>query len=94
MQKFDQEFKQNAVKLALEKGNVKQIAQDLGVGKSTLDKWVSQYRSGLLKSGGISPEQEEIRRLRREVNILRQERDILKKAMSIFSSKQVGNSNL
>jgi transposase len=85
-QKFDQEFRDNAVKMALErKVSQKQLAEDLGVGKSTLAKWISAYRKGHKVASGESPEQKEIRQLKRELDVLREERDILKKAMAIFS---------
>lgn len=86
---FDQEFKEKAVRLALEK-KVKRndLANDLGIGKSTLSKWISEYRKGHPISSGLSPEQKEIKRLQKEIDILKEERDILKKAMAIFSFPQ------
>ena len=84
---FDQEFRDNAVKMALEKKvTQKQLAEDLGIGKSTLTSWIGAYKKGHKVVSGESPEQKEIRRLKRENDVLREERDILKKAMAIFSS--------
>jgi len=93
MQKFNNEFKTNAVKLVLEKGNIKQISEDLGIGKSTLSKWIASYKKGNLENSGKTTEQKELQRLKRENHILKQERDILKKAMGIFSSRTTGNLN-
>lgn len=94
-QQFDQEFRDNAVRLALEKKmKLNDLASDLGIGRSTLNKWISNYRKGQPISSGLSPEQKEIKRLQRENEILKEERDILKKAMAIFSSPQKRGSLL
>lgn len=92
---FDQEFRDNAVHLALEKKiKLNDLARDLGIGRSTLNKWLSTYRKGLPISSGLSPEQKEIKRLQRENDNLKEERDILKKAMAIFSFPQRKSSLL
>ena len=94
-QMFDQEFRDNAVKMALEKKvSQKQLAKDLGIGPSTLAKWISLYRKGHKIASGESPEQKEIRRLKRELDVVQEERDILKKAMAIFSSPKKRGSLL
>ena len=85
--KYSEEYKAEAVKLVLERGlTTAQAALDLGVGKSTMDKWVRVCRER--KSGGVEitpAELEELRRLKKEVRILREERDILKKAAAYFA---------
>jgi transposase len=92
---FDQDFRDNAVRLALEKKiKLSDLVKDLGIGRSTLNKWMSKYRKGHPISSGLSPEQKEIKRLQRENEILKEERDILKKAMAIFSSPQKRSSLL
>ncbi|MBS0648069.1 MAG: transposase [Verrucomicrobia bacterium] len=92
---FDQEFRDNAICLALEKKvKLNDLAKDLGIGRSTLNKWMSQHRKGHPISSGLTPEQKEIKRLQRENEILKEERDILKKAMAIFSSPQKRGSLL
>ncbi len=92
---FDQEFRDNAVRLALEKKiKLNDLAKDLGIGRSTLNKWISNHRKGQMITSGLSPEQKEIKRLQRENEILKEERDILKKAMAIFSSPQKRGSIL
>jgi transposase len=86
----DKAFKQEAVHLVQNSGkSMGQIAEDLGIGMSTLSRWCSEAakngESAFVGSGNHQPEEAEIRRLRRENEILRQERDILKKAVAIFS---------
>lgn len=62
----------------------RQLAEDLGVGKSTLFKWVTDYRKKQgLSNNVVKPATDlklELLRLRKESRILREERDILKKA--------------
>ena len=89
------EFRKDAVRIALSSKDQKmirgiifpedglsrkQIADDFGVGMSTLNKWITTHRD----SDVVSPEDRELalenERLRRENRILREERDILKKA--------------
>jgi transposase len=73
------EFRKDAVRIALTSGlSRKQIADDLGVGMSTLNKWITAHRD----TDVVSQEDRELavenERLRRENRILREERDILK----------------
>lgn len=86
---YTAEFKESAVKLAVEsKRPLTQTARELGVNKDTLYGWVRQYR-GKPRVGQESvdsePLYEELKRLRREVSILKEERDILKKAAAYFA---------
>ena len=77
-QKFTKEFRREAVRLSRESGRtVRDIAEDLGVGMSTLSRW----RSVDADQEPSPPHDEpykELARLRRENEILRQERDLLK----------------
>ncbi len=83
------EFRREAVRLALTSGLThKQIAADLGIGYSTLSKWVSKDRHDDLMSGPHEDQGKEIARLRKEVRILREERDILKKATVFFARQK------
>ena len=89
-QTYDKTFKQEAVHLVQTSGrSMRQVAEDLGIGMSTLSRWCSEQtkngENAFVGSGHLQPEAEEMRRLRRENEILRQERDILKKALAIFS---------
>jgi transposase len=75
------EFRKDAVRIALTSGlSRKQIADDLGVGMSTLNKWITAHRDTDLVSSEDRELALENERLRRENRILREERDILKKA--------------
>ena len=81
--KFSREFKVEAVKLVRDRGvSVAQAARDLDVHENVLRKWVKEFGTDLAHSfpghGQMKPEQQEIERLRREVNKLKAERDILK----------------
>ena len=81
------EFRREAVRLALTSGlSRKQIAADLGIGFSTLNKWVQQDRDEDLMLGPHEDQAKEIARLRKENRILREEREILKKATVFFAS--------
>ena len=66
-----------------------QIARDLGVSETALYNWCKQLaeqgQQAFPGSGHQTAEQEEIRRLKRELEVTRQERDILKKVVSIYS---------
>lgn len=64
---FDQEFRDNAVRLTLEKKiKLSDLVKDLGIDRSTLNKWMSKYKKGHPISSGLSPEQKEIKKLQRE----------------------------
>jgi transposase len=81
--RFTREFKVEAVKLVRERGvSVAQAARDLDVHENLLRKWVKEFGSDPVQAfpgqGQLKPEQQEIERLRREVNKLKAERDILK----------------
>lgn len=84
------EFKEDAVRLAVDKGvPVSQVALDLGVHENTIYKWMRRYKAdpegAFPGHGRVKPQDEELRRLQRENDILKEERDILKKALAIFS---------
>jgi transposase len=88
--KYDQEFKFNAVKLYQERGNnLGQVADSLGIPKSTLCTWIKQHalegEKSFRGSGNIRSSNEEVYQLRKELADVKQERDILKKAVAIFS---------
>lgn len=87
--KFTDAFRKEAVQLALTSGLSRdQVAEDLGVGKSTLGKWITQHRHDDLMSGPHDDVHKELARLRKENRILREERDILKKATAFFASQK------
>lgn len=83
------EFKAEAVHLVRESGkSVSAIAKDLGVSVDTLYAWVRQQEvDGGLREGLTTSEREELTRLRRETRILREEREILRKAAAFFAQE-------
>jgi len=84
--KKSDEFKHEAVQLALTSGlSRKQVAADLGIGLSTLNRWVSQHKHDDLMSGPHDDLHKELARLRKENRILKEEREILKKATASSS---------
>ena len=80
------EFRKDAVRIALNSGLTrKQVADDLGIGMSTLNKWITAHRdSDVVSKEDLSLAKENVR-LRREIRILKEERDILKKATQFFA---------
>jgi transposase len=91
--RFTREFKIETVKLVTDSDNsVNQIATDMGIHPNTLYRWVQQYsekpQEAFPGTGHMTSEAEMIRQLKRENERLKMERDILKKAMAIFSKDQ------
>ena len=86
---YSKEFKREAVQLLRTSGRpVPQLAKELGVSQGSLRNWASQLDVDDGKAEGLSSqEREELRRLRREVKILAEEREILKKAAAFFASE-------
>ena len=85
---YTSEFKQEAVRLVSQGGvTVAQGARDLGLNYNMLARWKreSEASGGRAFPGKGNSQDEELDRLKRENEILRQERDILKKAVGIFS---------
>ena len=90
--KHSLEFKLEAVKQVVEHGrSISEVADGLGVNRNLLTRWKAKFGS----EGVVSPTpagekrselEEENRRLRRELSIARQERDILKKATAYFAN--------
>jgi transposase len=87
---YDSEFKRDAVKLVIEGGrSAPEVAKGLGINENVLYRWIQKYREDPEHSfpgkGKLKPEDEELRKLRRELMDVKEERDILKKAVGIFS---------
>ena len=79
-------FKEEAVRLLQTSGRrQRQIAGDLGISVSALGRWVAELREEDLLSGPHEDAAKEITRLRRERDLARQERDLLKKALAFFA---------
>ena len=87
---YTREFKRVAVQLVRSSGKaMSQVARDLGISDSALYQWCKQEAShgeqAFPGSGHQTAQEEELRHLKRELEVTRQERDILKKVVSIFS---------
>jgi len=90
--RFTEEFKGEAVRLLRTSGRTKrEIGEDLGVSLSTLTRWLSERRELEMEEPDRRPPGEdpaaELKRLRRENEVLRQERDILKRATAFFAKE-------
>ncbi len=85
--KFTPEFKQEAVALVQQTGRSEtQVARELGISSSVLNRWV-QHVQVASSTGNRFATQEEVRHLRQEVERLRMEREILKKATAFFAKE-------
>jgi transposase len=85
---YSREFKIKAVELSLQRGELTSVAKELGLRSDALSKWKKEYRESKFDTNFIKPtskEEEELIRLRKELHETKLERDILKKAVSIFS---------
>ncbi len=91
--RYDRAFKVEAVRLVREEGrSVASVARDLGIGENLLHRWKQQFvqqgDTAFVGPGNLSSEQAELRRLRRQLADVTEERDILKKAISVFSDRK------
>lgn len=85
---FTDEFKREAVRIVLTSGRtVAQVADDLGIGLSTLTTWKRKLTEVDLLAGPDDDLETELRRLKKENELLRQERDLLKKATAFFAKE-------
>ena len=90
--RFDKEFKLEAVRLVVEEGRpVAEVSRGLGIHENLLHVWKSRYKEDmsypLPGKGRLRPADDELRRLKKELEDVKQERDILKKALAIFSKE-------
>lgn len=91
---FSREFKREAAQLVIVRGvSVAQASRDLDVHATVLRRWVREFGSNgpdaFPGKGQLKPDDEELRRLRREVVKLKAERDILKRATAYFARDQL-----
>ena len=88
---FTQEFRDEAVRLAQTSGRSRrEIASDLGIGRSTLRNWIDRRRDRQMEQPPPDRQEDmaaELKRLRRENEVLRQEREILKRATAFFAKE-------
>ena len=89
--RFDDEFKAQAVRLVLDEGqSIPSVARDLDLTESNLRVWVDRARADRThgKTGLTTAEREELARLRKENRVLREEREILRKAAAFFATER------
>jgi len=87
--KHTAEFRQEAVRVALASSLTrKQVASDFGIGFSTLSRWVRQDRMTLPEPSVQSDLEREVAMLRKENRLLREEREVLKKATIFFAGQK------
>lgn len=90
--KYTREFKREAARLAEESEQpLDELARELGIHPNTLYKWRRQFlqdgEDAFPGHGKLTPADEEIRRLRRELARVKEERDISKEATQFFAKK-------
>ena len=92
--KYTDEFKLNTVKMIVDqKLNAKQISQDMDIAYGTLKAWIGHYKREGSHHFKEDNTRDELRTLQRRYQIVKQERDILKKALGIFSSTKETSTN-
>jgi transposase len=93
--RYDDQFKADAVRHVIESGKtIKSAAEDLGVERSNLGRWKREQLGKMDQQVGVGSEgmkpsevEAELRRLRADFADMREQRDILKKALSVFAQK-------
>jgi transposase len=90
---YSKQFKIDAVELSLKSNKtIREIADDLGISPNALYRWKAQYdaskESAFPGTGNLKDTQaEEIRQLQRQLRLVTEEREILKKAFAVFTGK-------
>ena len=98
--KYSKQFKENALKLSEEKGNMAAAARELGICSSVIRRWKQEkreYANNSFPGHGVpklTDDQREIQRLKKALKESELEAEILKKAISIFSKNDKRNINL
>ena len=95
--KYDREFRLEAIRLASDANTTAGVVErDLGLYQGAISHWKKEYKDNPANAfpglGRLKPEQEELRRLRKENERLKRERDILKKAAAYFSMDSIKDS--
>ena len=87
---YTAEFRENAVKRATESNNIAQAARELGIKENTLYNWIHKY-TRVVETAKVHRSDEhlydELKRLKKEVARLTEERDLLKKAAAYFAKE-------
>lgn len=89
---YDNEFKREAVRLVIEEGRkASEVERNLGITPSLVSRWIREMKEdpeyAFPGKGRLKAPEDEVRSLRRELDQVKQERDILKKAITIFSKE-------
>ena len=90
--KYSKEFNLDAVSLVVEQGYTRaEAARSLGIDAKMLSRWVKEHKAddahAFRGNGKLTPEQEEIRKLKAQVKRLQMEKEILKKATVFFAAE-------
>ncbi len=90
---FSPEFRQEVVDLVVKQNySIREAAESMGVGKSTVDKWVRQSRQNAGNHGApIGAEQQRIKELEKELRKIKEQNEILKKASALLMSDSLRN---
>lgn len=86
--KYDSNFREEVIKMVLGGRSVREVSQSLGIGENLIYKWKSLHSGTRAESGPPAPVDISIadyERLKEKLREVEQERDILKKALGIFS---------
>lgn len=84
---YDEEYKKTIVSLYESGKGISELSREYGVGKSTIDSWIKKYKTITTSTGEIT-NNDEILKLKKELQQVQLENEILKKAMAIFSKEQ------
>lgn len=96
---YDRDYKEKLVELSYARGNAKQVAEEYGIESALLYRWrneASKYKKNSFPGKGkpkLTDEEREIVELRKQLRDAEMERDILKKAISIFSKSDGRSTN-
>jgi transposase len=89
---FTPQFKKDAVALVAGGRSVNEVAHDLGIARSLLQRWKTQLArepdAPFLGPGRLAPQAEQLRQLQQRLRAVTEERDILKKALAYFADDQ------
>lgn len=88
--KYDAEFKRQTINLVIQDGkSCNSVEKSLGLGQGIVSRWIKEHKNDPKQcfpgNGNLKPSQGDVQKLVKEVDHLKRERDILKKALAIFS---------
>ena len=90
---YDKEFKLNAIALYKNGKPWAEVCHDLGIPEATFWHWIKKFKEegqeSFVGSGKIKPDNEAAYKLKKELEDVKMERDILKKALAIFSRQKL-----